>query len=257
MAVAPVDVLFLNGWSFTSGFTEPYVQQFAGDRTFHIEDISSDHGSVDGLEHLLAYLHKGTAIVGWSLGGMLAIRLAFIAEARGVKFSSLVCLAAAPVFVGYEMTFQGMSHEAFAQFEALAKNPEELVKQFPFLITQGTQDQRKLLREVRAAYGMHVQTVALRDSSLVLLRDLDVNQELEGLNAAILFVFGEQDSLISKRYVEQLRSRWASKENIELVLLPGVSHFPFVATVAELLRARLVCWGDCEGNTAIRDASVK
>ena len=257
MAVVSVDILFLNGWSFTSGFIDPYIKQLAGDRTFHIEDISDEHGSVEGLEHLLAYLKRGTVIVGWSLGGMLAIRLASIAEARGVKFSSLVCLAAAPVFVGSETTFQGMSHEAFAQFEAMAKNPDELVKQFPFLITQGAQDQRKLLREVRAAYGTHVQAVGLRDSSFVLLRDLDVNEELEGLNAAILFVFGEQDSLISKHYVEQLRSRWASKENIELVLVPGVSHFPFVAAVAELLRAPLVCWSDCEGNMAIRDASVK
>ena len=139
----------------------------------------------------------------------------------------------------------------------MAKRSDDLVKQFPFLITQGASDQRTLLKEVRAAYETHVQSVVHRVRALALLSNLDVCEELEGINTQALLVFGEQDALIAKDYVSQLRSRWASKENLELALLSGVGHFPFVAVVVELLRARLVCSRGCERNTTIRDAGVK
>lgn len=203
-----VDLLFLNGWSLNSSFVEPFVQSVAGNANYQILDIDARFLSDSWMEDLAALVNDDTLIMGWSLGGMLAIRLAAFLERNQRGYRKLITLMAAPSFVSRESWLDGMSKAHFAQFKAAAEFDPLLIKTFPYLMLAATKFaksnlevrpsvDRSLLSELKKRYRAGLQDVDTRMNTLRLLEELNLRQELVSLSRSAALVFGQDDQLIS------------------------------------------------------------
>ena len=142
---------------------------------------------------------KPVTLVGWSLGGSLALKYAALFPHRVKR---LVLIGFNPCFVARDDWPCGMNDALFKQFvEGLSDNNEATLKKFLFLCAQGAADTRQLLRELRqlVSAGMkehHLQrSEALLPAMLRLLGD-DLRQELHDVSCPVTHLLAEADGLV-------------------------------------------------------------
>ena len=216
-----VDLLFLNGWSLEAAFVEPLVQHFAGTSSYRIVDVDERFLKDAWLESLSALVDENTLIIGWSLGGMLAIRLAYFLQGRKQAYRKLVTLMCAPSFVNRKDWRSGMTKEDFAHFKKAAESDLRLVKTFPYLMLAPKKEvdggssgtpfiDRAVLAALKKRYRASLQNQETRMGTLSLLEQLDLRVELASLNQQAVLVFGEHDQLVplaSARLTEELSAQ--------------------------------------------------
>lgn len=141
-------------------------------------------------------------LVGWSLGGMLAMALA---AQRQAGCAGLISYASNACFVARDDWAEAMSVEAFNEFHALCRNDlSNGLKRFALLCSQGSAQPRPLSRQL--------QEMALLADSAQDLAGLDVLAELDNRSAIRSFA-GPQlhllaltDALLPAEAADPLRS---------------------------------------------------
>jgi pimeloyl-ACP methyl ester carboxylesterase len=213
-----VKVLFLNGWSLDSSFVEPLLQALGEGVTYQVFDVDARFFEDSWPSSLVSLIDQDTVIMGWSLGGMLAIRLAAFLEKNQRDYRKLVTLMASPSFINREGWSCGMSESDFAQFKMAAESDQLVVKTFPYLMlgpkqsVVGTSEttllaNRTLLSEIRQRYRGSLQSSENRIATLALLEQLDLRKELSALQQQAILLFAEDDLLVpnmTAQVVEQL-----------------------------------------------------
>lgn len=236
---APTLVL-LHGWASSSQVWRPWLRWLRRDCNVVLVDLpgfgaSSYRPAQAWVEYLTPRLPMGAVLVGWSLGGQLAMALAARESAR---WSGLVCLAANPSFVG-NGDWPGMDAGTFSDFQAQFERSQPLtLKQFQALQTQGCEFQRQTLRQLRQLQS-NSDVDALRDG-LTLLRDWDWRQSLRECMLPVLHVLGEFDALVPVRLKDELPAQQSH------CVINGAAHLPFLShpeTTWQHLRAYLQLQG--------------
>jgi len=69
---------------------------------------------------------------------------------------------------------------------------------------------------------------------LVILRDSDLRSELSSLTQPILYLFGENDNLISPNMSHSIQ---ALNANVSVAMVSGASHIPFLSHPDSFLNA--------------------
>lgn len=181
------------------------------------------------LEQLFEYVPRDAALLGWSLGGALA--LAFCARYPR-HCAGLMTLAANPCFVARDDWTAAMPAATFREFqEGLARDPEPTLRRFLALQTRGADGERALLKGLRALEQALPQPRTLA-RGLELLRDLDVRASLRDCPLPGVHLFGGADALVPAAVAAEVA---ALAPQHTVALIDGASHLPF-ASHAEL------CW---------------
>lgn len=218
---SPKPVLALvHGWGMNARVFDALADRLANDFEVHAFDLPG-HGGRAALadnslqawaDDLAAQLPDNTTLLGWSLGGQVAMRAALDHPHR---ITRLVLLASTPKFVATEDWGRGMALTDLEEFGAALKaDPQATLLRFLSLQTRGMPGhttphglepvvdqsplggQKALLQHLRqtllAAPVARSEALA---GGLAILRDTDLRAELPTLMQPTLVLHGALDSL--------------------------------------------------------------
>ncbi|HEY9099952.1 MAG TPA: pimeloyl-ACP methyl ester esterase BioH [Thiobacillus sp.] len=145
-------------------------------------------------DDLVSQLPPQSILLGWSLGGQVAMRAAID---HPENIARLIVMASTPKFVMGDDWPHGLAWADLHSFgESLISNPQSTLLRFLSLQTRGVVDQKSLLQQLRAAFlaAPAGDTEALQHG-LALLRSTDMRTELPRLMQPTLVLHGGLDTL--------------------------------------------------------------
>ena len=202
------------------------------------------------LAQLDAQLPDNCLLLGWSLGGMLATRLA----ARSEKVRALVTIACNASFVARD-AWPGMDTEVFAEFcRAQRATPEKNWQRFCALEARGDSDMRALLKLLK---GWQPEAILQSWSdALDCLGMLDNRKILPKLSIPALHIFGRGDALVPAAAAEQITRQ---NHRATVRIMDDCGHCPHLSRpeeVAELLEKFIASLEPREPSAPLEKASV-
>ena len=219
LAERPALVL-LHGWGANERVWRPLAPALRERYTLFAPRLSS---APDPLEAMLDELPERAIYVGWSLGGLLGMRLA--AE-RPERVAALVCVASNPCFVRRPGWTAGMPARDFAAFESLlARDAAAAMRRFHGLMAQGEPEPKACMRALRGALA----GAPLLSAQLELLRRWDLRDALARIGMPCMHVLGARDALVPASLVETLSAHH------RVAVLEGAGHVPFLSRPAAWL----------------------
>jgi pimeloyl-[acyl-carrier protein] methyl ester esterase len=148
------DLVLLHGWALHGGAWAGVANRLAARFRVHVVDLPG-HGhsrdvpltDLDSLAATVAdVVPAGSAACGWSLGGLVAMKLAAIAS-LGIRALGLV--AATPSFVARADWAAGMAHDRLAGFSReLGRDRDATVRAFLHLNAHGASGARACVRRL-------------------------------------------------------------------------------------------------------------
>lgn len=215
------NLVLLHGWAMHSRIWGDFSEQLAlhyrvtlvGLKSFENLDVISNE-IVAQLDNEPFYL------LGWSLGGALALN---IAEKYSNQVQCVILLSANPCFVETE-NWHGMPIETFNAFSnQLENNPSQTLQRFLSLQCQGVP---KFLKELKFRFLLK-DAPELHDlqSSLMLLKTCDLRTTISKLTCPLLAILSDNDSLIPVEIGEKMQ---LLQPNLQLTILKNAGHIPFI-----------------------------
>jgi pimeloyl-[acyl-carrier protein] methyl ester esterase len=233
-------VLFLlHGWGMNARVFDALAEKLADDFEVHALNLPG-HGGRAALPHntlqnwaddLAEQLPVGATLLGWSLGGQVAMRAALDHPDR---IARLILLASTPCFVMTEDWEHGMTPAILEDFgTALMADPHATLLRFLSLQTRGMPGQKALLQQLRqtllAAPAAEDATLA---AGLILLRDTDLRAELSRLRQPTLVLHGALDTLTPVAAGRWLADTLPAAQHLELARAAHAPHLSHGADVA-------------------------
>lgn len=167
-------------------------------------------------------LPQGSVLVGWSLGGLVTIRLARLLQHRP---SALVLIAGTPCFGRRRDWTHALPAAQFAAMTARVRQDlRAALEYFAGLASLGDRAARQVRAALRVTDPFPPADILLRDVEL--LRTVDLRQELKELQLPIRVILGARDRLVNAA------SRTALRElnpHIVVDVLEHCAHAPFLS----------------------------
>jgi pimeloyl-[acyl-carrier protein] methyl ester esterase len=232
----------VHGWGMNARVFDALAELLADDFEVHALDLPG-HGGRDALlphntlqswaDDLAQQLPEGATLLGWSLGGQVAMRAALDHPHR---IARLVLLASTPRFVMTEDWNHGMAATDLKDFGmALMADPQSTLLRFLSLQTRGMPGQKALLQQLRqtllAAPAADGEALA---AGLSILRDTDLREELPGLTQPTLVLYGALDTLTPAAAGVWLAETLPVAQHLEL---PFAAHAPHLSHGGEVAAA--------------------
>jgi pimeloyl-[acyl-carrier protein] methyl ester esterase len=197
------DLVLLHGWALHGGMWGPWLDQLGQHARLHVLDLPG-HGrsawpagvrDLAGLARAVyPCLPRDSAVLGWSLGGLVALELA---RRHPRQVSALVLIATTPKFLvggGWE---HGMRPTLLGEFaQGLASDHARTVQNFLALQARGDERHGATLRMLRRQLAAHgAPDLRSLETGLAILRDADLREELPRIAQPALVIAGEHDRL--------------------------------------------------------------
>jgi len=182
------------------------------------------------LDRLMEILPDTAHLMGWSLGGMLAVSLA---SRYPQRVRSLTLIATGAVFLRTGGWKSGMAPVAFERFrQSFVSNPERTWRRFIGLHFQGMENARVLTRQmIRLSRGGDIDHGTLL-AGLEWLARADVRTAVASLNVPTVALQGERDAITPPSAIDAMG---LLNHRIERVVLNGSGHAPFIDRPGKVL----------------------
>ena len=231
----------LHGWGMNARVFDTLADHLADDfelRALHLPG----HGGRAALPHntlqswaddLAQQLPEHSTLLGWSLGGQVAMRAALD---HPDKIFRLVLLASTPAFVATADWQAGMALDDLETFgTALIADQEATLLRFLSLQTRGMPEQKAVLQALRQAFlSVPPADAGALASGLAMLRHTDLRASVPQLLQPTLVVHGALDTLTPPAAGEWLV---ANLPNARHAVFPRAAHAPQVSHSLELAAA--------------------
>ena len=228
------DLVFIHGWGMHSSIWEDIAQEFAKHWRVTLIDLPGHGRSTydpekSGLraisDQVVENTPRGATLLGWSLGGMVAMRCA-IDHPQHV--SKLVLIASTPQFVKSDDWAGGLDTETLDGFARDLKNDyRTTLVRFLSLQARGSDKAREDIRRLRERvfqYG-DPNVNALRNG-LNILCHTDLRPELTAISCPTLIIMGQRDALIPVSTGAAMRD---TIKHADLHIINGAGHAPFLS----------------------------
>jgi malonyl-CoA O-methyltransferase len=236
-SVAAPDLVLLHGWGMSAAVWRHWLPLLRRRCNVILLDLpgfgrspAQPHLTADELcDQLHEYVPRGAALLGWSLGGNLA--LAFDERFPG-HCRALLTLACNPSFIAHGDWLPGMPADMFRQFQSdLAEHPDRTLRRFLGLQTHGSDGERQLARWLRDV-GAGCADPQVLQWGLRMLAQLDTRAALQNCKLPGVHIYGSADALVPPAVA---RAVGVLNPEHWVVLIDRAAHLPFVSH-AEL------CW---------------
>lgn len=228
------DLVLLHGWGLHGGLFAPLVERLESRFRIHSVDLPGHGRSRAIVGHDLrawadavrAVVPANAAWLGWSLGGLVALRAALDQPDR---VSRLVLVATTPRFTTAPDWAHAQRPEMLERFGAdLTADFRRTVQEFMTLQSLGDVHAREQVRALRPQLFAHGDPdPAGLAAGLGILRDTDLRAELMHLQAPALVIAGERDRLTPP---DAARALAAALPRAQVEVLAGAAHAPFVSS---------------------------
>ena len=215
------DLILLHGWGFNSELFNELIDQYKNQYRITKIDLPG-HGRSDNVngginewcDAIIKILPENPMLLGWSLGGLLAIKIA-----TKITISQLILVASTPNFVKTNDWPYGIDEDNFRQFsDALELNLSKSLKRF---VSLQTQDKTQLKTLNQSIDKFPASTQALNQGLDILLAT-DLINEFKQLNIPTKVILGDHDTLVPRHI-----SNWYDKAKIKTQVL-NTGHLPFL-----------------------------
>jgi pimeloyl-[acyl-carrier protein] methyl ester esterase len=231
-------VVLLHGWGLNHQVWSQLQQALPAELNIFTPDLpgfglspcpaSYDLNTV--LEQLAAQIPEQSFVLGWSLGGLLAIALA---SRYPAKVKKLGLIASSPCFMAKEQ-WPGMESRVMQQFAGqLQQNLTLTVERFLAIQAMGSSTARqdiKLLKQ--AVLSLPLPNAVALQGGLELLASLDLRQEFASLQQYVFIILGRLDSLVPVGIAPLMQNLRAE---VQIEILPKASHAPFISHQQEFV----------------------
>ena len=235
-------LVLIHGWGLHGGVFAPLVERLSGEFQLHLVDLPGHGLSRDSaipltLEACVPELLARTppaAWLGWSLGGLFAMRAASFSP----QVRALALVAATPRFVRGDDWPHAVEASVFAQFGLdLARDYRGTLERFLALDTIGSEHARAELRTLKENLYARGEPApqALREG-LALLEQSDLRAVLPSLSVPNLWISGRRDRLVPPAAMSQAAGATSHSRHLDIA---GGGHAPFLGhadQVADELR---------------------
>jgi len=235
------DLVLLHGWALHGGMWGPWLDELAPHARLHLLDLpghghspwSDDLKGLSGLARSVRpHVPPGATLLGWSLGGMIALELA--RQDPGLA-DALVLVATTPKFVigdDWKYGMQGAVLDEFAR--GLAGDHLGTLRNFLALQTRGDERSLETLRLLRRSLEAHgpPDPRALA-AGLEILRSADLRDALPRIALPTLVIAGDHDRLTPPGAGRSLAGALPQARYLEI---PRSGHAPFLSHGREVLR---------------------
>lgn len=226
-----LNLVLLHGWATHSGIWRSCVEKMAKEFCVTLIDLPgfgrsqaiTDY-SLEGLvEHVLAVAPPRAIWLGWSLGGLIATK---IASLQPMRVEKLICVASSPKFIK-EQNWPGMDSNILKKFASeLQDDYAETLRRFLLLQFHGMTLHKELIKSLHKDIFIHGKPrLEALDAGLKFLETLDLRQELSDLCCPTLYLLGKLDALVPVRISNVLNNYSSS---IQSTVFHKASHAPFL-----------------------------
>lgn len=248
------ELVFLHGWGMHAGVWQDIAKSLVDRYRVTLIDLPG-HGRSRGIalqcpgvqmnslgrsvftleevSHLIATQVSTRATwIGWSLGGLIAQRLAID---RPEQVAKLVLISSSPCFVrrpDWPYAMQGRVLHQFA--ESLSRDYRTTLKRFIALEVHGAEQEIAQLRTLRALVFAHGEPDPdILRTGLALLENEDLRPELKHIRCPTLVVLGRRDNVVPAAAASAIQGLLPKGR---LHLIEGAAHAPFFSHRQEFLR---------------------
>ncbi len=226
-------LLLIHGWGMHSGMWAQIAAELSKSHRVHSVDLPGYAGSntctpydLDTLvQQLSDQFNEAMTVVGWSLGGQMALRWA---QRHPAQVNRLVLVATTPCFVQKENWNTAMAEGTLQEFAAsLLQNHAQTLRRFLALQVRGSENEKQLLSDLRAQlFAKGEPALEALKGGLDILRDTDMREELKNIAQATLVIAGERDTLTPSAASVYMAD---ALPNARLALIKGAAHAPFLS----------------------------
>lgn len=232
-------LVLLHGWGTHPLIWEPMLEFFPGARALPLPGYAGSEpaGTLEAMAaDLAAQLEADTVLVGWSLGGQVAARIALDWPEQ---VSKLILVSATPCFVNRADWPHGVAAEVFDEFAAsLAQDYAGTIRRFLSLQAQGSSEMREVLAQLRRRLLDQARPAGgVLEAGLEILQGADLRESLPKLAKPLTLIHGSGDKL-----APLAAARWLSSAipGARLHEIEGAGHAPFLShprQVAEIIES--------------------
>lgn len=239
------DLVLLHGWGLHGGIWTELAARLSDSFRLHLVDLpghghsrSVAFGGLDAaVDAVAGEVPTGALVAGWSLGGLLALRLATRHPARCAR---LALMGTSPSFVRRAGWPHAMARETLESFAAaLGAEPARTIRTFVSLNALGGPHARERMRELAAMLAARGTPAAdSLGTALGVLHDADLRGEVAAIDCPATVIHGARDALApvgAGRWLAQALPFARFVEIADAAHLPFVSHPAAVADALEAL----------------------
>ncbi len=242
------DVVLIHGWMANrqlwadwamQGFQDHRVTLIAlpghGDSpALNLADATNTDDLISAWQSaILSQMPDNAILIGWSLGGLLAQKIALDHPDR---VSALILLASSPCFVQRDDWTHALDQTAFARYERdIIQDPQGLFRAFSMLASLGSPKPKSTYQQLLAQVSAHPADHAALAQGLRLLKELDLRKELANIHAPTLWLLAEQDAIVPHTLLREL-AQYHPQASLGSIAAAG--HLPFL-TAPEATQSRI------------------
>jgi pimeloyl-[acyl-carrier protein] methyl ester esterase len=214
-------LVMLHGWGFSSGIFTSLVDKYKDQYQITLIDLPG-HGYSDNVEggidewcsEIINLIPKNSIILGWSLGGLIAIKIA-----TRLKISKLILVASTPNFIHSDKWKYGIDIDNFINFsESIKINISKGLKRFISLQT----NQKVQIKELNKLIDNFPTNPKSLNQGLKILLSTDLSRELKNLSIPVQAILGKNDALIPSKIND-----WYEHQKIPSTII-NTGHLPFL-----------------------------
>lgn len=225
------------GWGFDGSIFKDLAAILAEQYNRHVivldipgyggsKSIKKEAGLDAIVEPLMPLLAANTTLIGWSMGGMAAIRMA----ARLLnRISSVILLASSPCFVKKQDWPHGIEKwqiNRMSQQMQSAAGAQNVLRDFSTIIAMGDRSPRMTAARLQTLLSTNNANRQRLLRGLNVLGEVDLRGDLRKLTCRVVMILAENDRLIATT------TGAATKELCPALILdfiPQTGHAPFIS----------------------------
>lgn len=196
------------------GYNQPIKQQTNTDTPQNIEQIT---------QKISPKIPKNSILVGWSLGGLIATKLASIRQ----DISALALLASSPCFINKTDWKNSIDPIDYAQLShALIKDKTKTLQRFIGLVATGDTNPRQTIQNLKQHIKDNMPDTQTLQIGLDILQNEDQRELLKNSHCPVAIILGQHDTLIkhtTKKAIHKIQPK------IEIMTIANAGHAPFLS----------------------------
>ncbi|WP_165007127.1 pimeloyl-ACP methyl ester esterase BioH [Neisseria yangbaofengii] len=228
-------VYLIHGWAANRHVFDDFIPRLPHNWAIHAlnlpghggEPFTDDFDIAAVADHYAAQIDTPAHILGWSLGGLVAL---YLAARHPDKVKSLCLTASFAKFTAEADYPEGLSNPALAKMAgAFQQDYAKHIKQFLQLQLLHTQNADTILHKVLPDLIRHGAPQALQ-AALDAVNRADARPFLARIQQPVLLVYGQKDAITPPRMGEYLNRHLP---NSTLHLIDHAAHSPFLSHADE------------------------